>query len=298
MRGHDETCKYLLTLSGSQDILNQPDQDGNTPLIYAITSGHISVLQALIESGASIEPHLPNQPSFLASTPNQFSQQHHLQTKIPLTVACQSGHISVVQYLLSLTTDLTTIPPTQEGLYPLHLSCRQGQAEITEFLISHIQNTPNITPDQVQMEIDRRDAFTGWTPLFFAAAEGHVDCIRILLAAGCRVDLKDDGGWSVRTYCLYRGHMNAAALLLEYEEKLRKESEEALLRIALEEKNAGVSSIGFENKGNEERLSGGTLDAITSDGIGGAVISNNLNGLDLDDIPSLSLPPPIIPLRI
>ena len=158
-------------------------------------------------------------------------------------------------------------------------------------------------PAVIQEEIDRRDAFTGWTPLFCAAAEGHIGCMTLLLEAGCRVDLKDDGDWSARTYCLYRGHMDAAALLLEYEEKRAFEDMEKSKNVVSSSAAASMAvdvDYGKLQHNREERMSGGTLDAMETGSkfSGGGGISNTMGELDIDDIPSLSLPPPIIPLRI
>ena len=276
LKGHADTCLFLLSLKQHQSIFNQADQDGNTPLINSITAGHLKVLEAFIESGASIEP-------VEIGSPNQLNTG-----KIPLTVACQSGHLNIVKYLLSLTKNITLIPPTSDGLTTLHISCRQGQTEITKCLIEHMYSSP-IPPSAVQDEINRLDAFTGWTPLFFAAAEGHIGCMKLLLEARCRVDLKDDCDWSARTYCLYRGHMDAAALLLEYEEK------KAISDI--ENANSRNVDYGVLEKETEVRMSGGTLGTLEEKASTGG-ISNPMAEMDLDDIPSLSLPPPIIPLRI
>ncbi|KAJ3327326.1 phosphate system positive regulatory protein pho81, partial [Kappamyces sp. JEL0680] len=156
MYGHTHVCTYLIAVGAD---INQVDQDGNTPLIYSIIYGWPETLDALILDGASIEP--------IGSS------------RIPLTIACQHGRDEIVQKLLELNVKLI---PNMDGLFPLHLACREGNVVITKSLIKH------------GSDVERKDAFTGWTPLFFAASEGHLECIRVLIEAGCKIDLTDDSG--------------------------------------------------------------------------------------------------------
>jgi CDK inhibitor PHO81 len=231
MYGHTHVATFLIAVGSD---VNKVDQDGNTPLIYAIIYGWPETLEALIQDDASIEP-------------------IH-SSRIPITVACEYGRDSMVVLLLERGVKLL---PTMDGLYPLHLACREGNVEITKTLISY------------GSDVERRDAFTGWTPLFYAASEGHLSCVQVLLEAKCAIDLTDDSGWQPWTYCLYRGHMKVAALL------------------------------------EPRKIMVGEVIPITADLIAPPPppktvkgLGEGLDELDIDDIPSLSLPPPIIPLRI
>ena len=53
----------------------------NTPLHYAMRSGQLSIVKALVEAGASID-------------------EKNFYNDTPLSVACQSGHFEIVEYLL------------------------------------------------------------------------------------------------------------------------------------------------------------------------------------------------------
>lgn len=215
--GRIDELVYLISIGAEVD---QVDQDGNTALIYTIIAGHDHTLDTLISLNASIEP--------------------TLTSRIPVTLACQYGRLAILENLLSREVKLVA---NMEGLFPLHLACREGRSEILGCLIAH------------GSDIEIKDVFTGWTPLFFAASEGHIECVRRVLAAGARVDVVDDSGWGIWTYSLYRGHLEVAAMVEWVDGKI----------------GAGDMDEGMGTKVEE---------------------------LDLDDIPSLSLPPPIIPLRI
>lgn len=63
------------------------------------------------------------------------------------------------------------------------------------------------------VEVDRKDKYNGWRPLFYAASEGHVDVVKILLSFKSRVDMLDEQGRNPAAYALWHGHVDVAELL-------------------------------------------------------------------------------------
>ena len=53
-----------------------------------------------------------------------------------------------------------------EGLLPLHVASRQGHYKLIKLLI------------QYGAQINKLDGFNKWTPIFYAAAEGHVKLLK------------------------------------------------------------------------------------------------------------------------
>ena len=55
-----------------------------------------------------------------------------------------------------------------------------------------------------------------WTPLLFAAKEGHRDVVQFLLEqGGADLEHRDMGGWTALMWAAYKGHAEVVALLLE-----------------------------------------------------------------------------------
>ena len=115
-----------------------------------------------------------------------------------------------------------------------------------------------------------------WTPLFFAANEGHLGCARLLLSAGAQVDTVDDSGWTPFLHALYAGHMEAAALM-------RCSPELAAARAV---RTSPPSPLVGSLKPADAPPAQPTQQHAAMD------------VLDLDGIPSLALPPPILPTKV
>ena len=224
---HSSIVRYLLSLGYSVDAI---DHDGNTPLVLAVTTGNYEITKLLVEYKASVNAVTPHAP-------------------IPVCIACDHGYQDIVSLILEQGGKIV---PTAEGMYPLHLACRSGQEDIVRLLVKHGAN------------IEEKDSFYGWSPIFFAAQEGHIGCIEALLPQAI-VNEPDQEGWIPLTYALYHGHIKASQILLPHSMPLVEAAKKPLAPASLFSHPMKVD-IGMD--------------------------------VDLDDIPSLSLPPPIIPLRI
>jgi CDK inhibitor PHO81 len=112
-------------------------------------------------------------------------------------------------------------------------------------------------------DLDQIDKLYSWTPLFHAASEGNVPCMRTLLNCGVRADIMDEKGLSAMYYAAWEGHLECMKLLSS---------------IA---KPARVSSLVQAPQIAPQLASSAPLPV----------------SIDIDGIPDLSLPPPIIPLR-
>ena len=100
----------------------------------------------------------------------------------PLHFACSLGHQAIAKALLRRGASRTARNSLQRT--PLHEACQAGHL----FLVALLVGKPGrykLTPDEVNAaDVD------GWTPLHYAAANGHIQCCGVLIAAGARLDVR------------------------------------------------------------------------------------------------------------
>ena len=224
--GHEDIAGYLLSKGSPPDY---PDQDGLTPMTMAVISGKTNCVHQLLEFNAKVD------------SMNDSS--------IPLNLACQYGHKDIVRLLLLRNPKFTT---NSEGLYPLHLAARAGTREILVLLMQYDKSG-----------INAQERFSLWTPLFFAASEGHDECVQELLQAAALLNTLDDSGHSAMYWAAWAGHLGCMNLLFEAGAK--------------PDQKASVPSL--SNQSNQ--LASSTSKRTSPD--------------EDQEIPTLSLPPPIIP---
>ena len=108
--------------------------------------------------------------------------------RTPLYRACGHGYVSVVQFLLTLTT-VDVNKPQNEGATPFSIACYKGHKEVVSLL-------------QADTRIDvNKPADEQLTPLWFAAQNGHLPVVQLLLASSRKMDTKakskaGTGGWN------------------------------------------------------------------------------------------------------
>ncbi|KAI9310793.1 hypothetical protein BX666DRAFT_1882142 [Dichotomocladium elegans] len=278
---NERSCLHVAAMAGRLDLLQlctqqganigSPDAYGRTALHYATMNGFGDCVSFLLTQRANIE-----------------ARDHDGYT--PLLYAVVNGHTHCVDILikaganiepkhdadhipLSLAcyyghTDIALLLyqrgaknlPNAESLYPLHLAARQGHVELCRMLARN------------KDDIDIQDKYKSWTPLFWAASDGHADCVSILLEAGCQVNIKDEYGKTALHYAAWEGEMECVNLLIDAGCEVEPvfEGSRSLSTMVTQEKELAQPA---ETKDQDMEH-------------------------ELDAIPSLSLPPPIIPFRI
>lgn len=227
MHGRLDMMEALL--SADPSTIDLIDHDNFTPLIHAIIHGHYKCVAMLLARGARVDP---------------YKENDH----VPLNLACERGSIGIVELLLKHGCKIMA---DAEGLYPQHLVARSGQKSELLLLLQSFG-----------ADLDQTDKLYGWTPLFHAASEGNVPCLRTLLEVGARADIVDEKDLSAMYYAAWEGHLECMRLLSSIAKPvLQTPAQPGLLQPGLASSAPMPMSI------------------------------------DLDGIPDLSLPPPIIPLR-
>ncbi|KAL5332750.1 ankyrin repeat protein nuc-2 [Aspergillus crustosus] len=238
IHGRVEMVQQLLETDPSTvDIM---DHDNFTPLIHSIVKNQLNCAEQLLRNNARIDP---------------ISESDH----IPLNLACQHGSLEIVRLLLERQAKLL---PDAEGLYPQHIVAR-----ISPSLLLLLK--------QHGADLNQRDKLYQWTPLFHAASEGCVNCLRTLLELGVDADVKDEKDLEAMYYAAWEGHLECMLLLWSRHTESRPSQRplDILNGLRLQERGSTISwqeQTTTETEEMEETI---------------------------DGIPILSLPPPIIPLR-
>lgn len=281
---NERNCLHEATIYGKESVLNYAlahgvdpnrlDGYGRVPLHYACLKGRIPMLEKLIEAAPAtldLTDH-DNFTPLIHSIVHKRTEcvrlllAHNARVEptsdadhIPLNLACQHESIEVVSMLLERHAHFLA---DAEGLFPQHLVARSSQtADLLLILKNH------------GADLNQKDKLYQWTPLLHAASEGRLECLRALLEYGADAEALDEKGLTAMYYAAWEGHLQCVDLL--WEQQQRKNAEKAT--------RSDLRSGGLLPQSSEPTTA---MDLEDVD-IGGEV----------DGIPDLSLPPPIIPLR-
>lgn len=267
------TCLHEVAIVGFIRLVNLCLQNGvqrekldiyrRSALHYAAMYGHAEICRRLIDVG------LP---------PDDID----VDNCTPLIYATLRGSVDCVRVLLE-DGKVSAGAPIQNGdLMPLSLAARAGHLDVVVLLLQHgapsLPNTNGEYPIHLAAQEghaqvcqllsrhegwDTPDKYSEWTPLFHAARYGREDALRVMLEVGSRIDLVDEVGNSAVYYAAWYGHQSCVALLMDAAAKV---------------------DPGNPPQSHISPLSDTQMSSTTES--------------DIDAIPSLYLPPPMMPYRV
>ncbi|KAN0064831.1 phosphate system positive regulatory protein pho81 [Thecaphora frezii] len=281
------TCLHEAALAGKIQLVRacvdngvdvaRQDIYGRTALSYAAMTGHVDVCEHLLSlsSVTAATYDLDGFSPLVLAVMNGKTEavrillDHGASVEprdstdlIPLCLACSGGHVEITRLLLQKGAKIAS---NAEGLYPQALAARAGHVGCLRLLVKS------------GADLDAPEKGTQWTPIFFAAENGHVDCLEVLIGAGCQTGVVDEKGRNAAFYAAWNGKISCLLLLLQAAQKAGPEA----VADAGTAKPASVKGASAKAKANaaDEPMDDLDLDS------------------EMDGIPSLSLPPPIIPFR-
>lgn len=148
---------------------------------------------------------LQNQVSYYLhteETSRQLTTPARREGDSELHAAVRSGDLKKVVELTENNQDMESFDVN--GWTPLHIATAQDDITILRYLLCH---NPNLEICGKQMNKD--------TPLSFAALNGQVDAIEILLEFGANVHVRNDCGYTPVMVAAYERHAEAVSKLLE-----------------------------------------------------------------------------------
>ncbi|KAL2888869.1 Ankyrin repeat protein nuc-2 [Ceratocystis lukuohia] len=281
---NERNCLHQAAIYGRSEILKyglekgvspaRMDVYGRVPLHYASVHGRLDMLEVLLDVGPEtidLIDHDNFTPLIHAIIHDRYEcVQRILQTNarldpasdadhVPLNLACEHGLARIVELLLQHGAKIV---PDAEGLYPQHLVARSAK---TPKILVHLQN--------YGADLNQIDKLYGWTPLVHAASEGNVPCLQALLDFGADPNIVDEKDLPAVYYAAWEGHLECMKLLSPYNPHTR--SSPLISQASQLSPMSGL--LGFTGSSSS--------------------IDPTPMALDLDAIPILELPPPIIPLR-
>ena len=139
--GHTDICRYLLDKAGErkQSLANAVTSSGNTPLMWACSSGSIEVAKLLISAGA--DPSVCN---------NNGANAAHW--------AAHNGSVEMCKYLHDELGLEFQGPGTEDkdGKAPLDTAMSCGHADVVEWIAYMTQHELSESHDTIQFS-ERRD---------------------------------------------------------------------------------------------------------------------------------------------
>ncbi|KAM8802237.1 ankyrin repeat domain-containing protein 16 isoform 2-T2 [Rhynchonycteris naso] len=246
--GHRDCVRYLLGRGAAVDCLKKADW---TPLMMACTRKNLEVIQDLVEHGAN--PLLKNKdgwnsfhiasregdPSILqylltvcpdawetesrtGRTPLHTAAMHGCLEAVkvllqrcqyepdcrdrcgltPFMDAIQCGHINIARLLLEKQKACISAEDSL-GAQAIHRAAVTGQNEAIQFLVS-----------ELGIDVDLRTTSTHLTALHYAAKEGHVSTVQMLISLGADIHSKDERNRSALHLACAGQHVACVQFLL------------------------------------------------------------------------------------
>lgn len=223
-----------LTLLASGTDVNVTLSDGSTALLYAAYNGDLELVQKLLDAGA--DPDLRNEyGSFpLSEAVQQGSaevvklllehganpNQSNLEGETALMVAARTGFNAAASLLLEHGADVNA-KESWGGQSALMWASAQGQPETMQLLIAAGANidehgAARLWDRRIMNEPRPKDMNKGgFNPLLYAARQGCVECVQVLVAAGADLNATDPDRISALNLALINLHFDTAAVLIE-----------------------------------------------------------------------------------
>lgn len=204
----DDRDSVALLLQAGADVNAQNDL-GATPLWLAASEGRFAMVDQLLAAGAK-----PDLALTLGET--------------PLMAAARAGSVESIKRLVARGADVNRAEGARgQSALMWAVAGRHAEAVRTLLEVGASVSARSLTRKMLvntgkdgltRLSEDFTDFYDeaqgGFTPLLFAVREGDVECMRLLLDAGARVEETTPNGASALVLAVHSGRWDAATLLL------------------------------------------------------------------------------------
>lgn len=201
--GYADIAKYLIAEKAS---VNAVDNAGYTPLHLAEVNNQPAV-QKLIAAAGGQEMGTPGMPSMSLPTGGQT----------PLIAAAQSGNVAAIKQQLKAGADVDA--EDDLGITALGYAAAGGSVAAVRALIAagaYVDASGGSMVDAMYNRSGGAPFMSNgtWTPLMWAANNGHADCVSVLLAAGADVNGASADGMTALMLACKGDHIDCIKALL------------------------------------------------------------------------------------
>lgn len=235
-----ERCVDLLIKSGADVDATEIKQE--TPMHFAARFNNLKAVELLLEDGAKVDSqnidgenilHVCVRESnliIIETILNHIIQNRAAEeAKVLVNQQNRDGESSL-HYTAKLNGKLSHIQDEDREIMrsllkhggdvfletfnqretPVHYCCQSGNTNVLTEIQAHLEQ------QECQMAYNK-PAKNLWTPLFYAAYQGHPDIIRMLLNQSTRVDVFDENGEAPLHVAVERGKEEVVDILLEHD---------------------------------------------------------------------------------
>jgi len=136
---------------GSSADPNKRNDDGSTPLQWAVFNNDVAAVKRLLRMGAKV------------SLANNYGAT-------PMSLAAEVANTEMLKVLIEAGADPDS--PNPEGMTALHAVARTGNVEAAQVLL------------KAGAKVDPKEKFGGQTPLMWASARRHPEMMELLISKG------------------------------------------------------------------------------------------------------------------
>lgn len=185
----------LLEVSPGIDAPFFQDADGYSPLHLSVISGHPKTTEMLLKA-----------EDWRGANDGKAAVRKHMSKSGEiLALAVKANFIIIVRLLVEAGVDLNY--QDDQGETALHIAARFGHTDCANILLEE--------HDCQKANIEVAEHSFGWTPLFIACVDGHIDIVKILIVANASLERLDTSGWTAKEHAALRGHMDIAKVLAD-----------------------------------------------------------------------------------